>query len=89
MAVKKKSMASRLKELGEITNGFNKVAGKNIINTVADPEMAEKIRIEYIPTASLKLNVAISGDSKGGWPRGKFSLISGKSDSGNYFRVLV
>lgn len=88
MAVKKKSMASRVKELKEITNGFNKVAGKNIINTVSDPEMAEKIRIEYIPTASLKLNVAIAGDSKGGWPRGKFSLISGKSDAGKTYRLL-
>lgn len=88
MAVKKKSMASRVKELKEITNGFNKKAGKNIINTVSDPEMAEKIRIEYIPTASLKLNVAIAGSSKGGWPRGKFSLISGKPDSGKTMRLL-
>ena len=83
MAVKRKSTAARLKELDEITQGFNKKAGKNLINTLTDPEMIEKIKIEYIPTASLRLNAAIEG-----WPRGKFSLISGRPDSGKTYRLL-
>lgn len=84
MAVKRKPMAARMKELKEVTDGFNKKAGRNLINIISDPEMAEKIRIEYIPTASLKLNAAIEG-----WPRGKFSLITGRADSGNCFRIYV
>ena len=83
MAIKRKSFAQRKKEFEEITTGFNKKAGKTLIDTVSNPEIQERLRIEYIPTASMNLNAAI-----GGWPRGKFSLISGKPDSGKTYRLL-
>ena len=84
MAVKRKPIAEKLKELKQITTAFNKEAGETRIDTVANPDIYERIRIEYIPTASLKLNSAIGG----GWPRGKFSLISGAPDSGKTYRLL-
>ena len=83
MAIKRKSFAQRKKEFEEITTGFNKKAGKTLIDTVSNPEIQERLRIEYIPTASMNLNAVI-----GGWPRGKFSLISGKPDSGKTYRLL-
>lgn len=84
MAVKKRPVAEKLKELKQVTSAFNKEAGETRIDTVANPDIYERIRIEYIPTASLRLNSAIGG----GWPRGKFSLISGNPDSGKTYRLL-
>ena len=84
MAVKRRPVAEKLKELKQVTSAFNKQAGETIIDTVSNPDIYERIRIEYLPTASLKLNSAIGG----GWPRGKFSLISGNPDSGKTYRLL-
>ena len=84
MAVKRRPIAEKLKDLKQVTSAFNKQAGETIIDTVSNPDIYERIRIEYLPTASLKLNTAIGG----GWPRGKFSLISGNPDSGKTYRLL-
>ena len=78
MAVKRKSLAERKKDIGEAIKAINKDAGETIIGTLNDAEIAEKLVIDYIPTPSLKLNNAIGG----GIPRGKFTLVSGNQDSG-------
>ena len=78
MAVKRKSIAERKKDIGEAIKAINKDAGETVIGTLNDAEIAEKLVIDYIPTPSLKLNNAIGG----GIPRGKFTLVSGNQDSG-------
>ena len=47
MAVKRKPIAEKLKELKQITTAFNKEAGETRIDTVANPDIYERIRIEY------------------------------------------
>lgn len=84
MAVKRKPQAERLKAMKGALDAINKKAGKVVIGTANNEEIAEKLIIEYIPTASHKLNSAMGG----GWPRGKFSLVSGLSDSGKTYRLL-
>jgi RecA/RadA recombinase len=82
MAVKM-TMAEKLKVLNNLNTNINKKAGKNIVNFASDPEMAEKLRIKFLPTPSLRLNSAFNG-----WPKGKFSIITGQSDSGKTMHML-
>lgn len=83
MAVKRKSKAERMKDLKNLITGINKKAGDNIINFASDEEMAEKIRIDFIPTKSHALNAAF-----GGYPKGKMSIVTGMSDCGKTSRIL-
>ena len=84
MAVKRKSLAERKKAIGNAIEAINKAEGKTVIGTLNDKEIAEKLVIDYIGTPSLKLNNAIGG----GFPRGKFALVSGVSDSGKTMLCL-
>ncbi len=63
---------------------INKAAGKTVIGTLNDEEIAEKLVIEYIPTPSLKVNHATGG----GIPRGKYTLVAGNPDSGKTMLLL-
>ena len=84
MAKKKKATAEKLKAMKEACNAINKAAGRTIIGNLENEEIAEELVIEYIPTPSERLNTAIGG----GFPVGKFSLISGMSDSGKTMLLL-
>lgn len=84
MAVKRKSLAERRKEIGDAVKAINKAAGKTVIGTLNDEEIAEKLVIEYIPTPSLKVNHATGG----GVPRGKYTLVAGNPDSGKTMLLL-
>ena len=83
MAVKRKSYAERTKTLKGLIANINKNAGKNVINFASDEEMAERLRIEFIPTPSLALNSAF-----GGFPRGNMALVAGNPDSGKTSLLL-
>lgn len=84
IAIKRKSQAERLKAMKDACNAINKAAGETIIGNLENEEIVESLKIEYIPTASYRLNAAFGG----GWPRGKMSLITGASDSGKTARLL-
>ena len=84
MAVKRKSLAERRKSIQDAMLAVNKSAGKTIIGSLNDEEIAEKLVIDYIATPSMKLNNAIGG----GIPRGKFTLVSGVADVGKTMLLL-
>lgn len=84
MAFKRKStQAERMKAIMGITQSINKKAGETIIGTIDDEEIMEKLAIDFIPTASYRLNSAFNG-----WPRGRFSIATGTEDSGKTSRLL-
>lgn len=78
------SQAQRLKNLNAITDAINKKAGKIIIGKASNQEMIDKLTVDVIPTASLKLNEALGG----GWPKGHFSIFTGDPDSGKTYQLL-
>ena len=65
MARAKKSQAEKMKAVKGLIANINKKAGENIINFASDEEMAEQLRIEFIPTVSFALNSAFGGFPKG------------------------
>lgn len=83
MARAKKSKAEKMKSLKGLINGINKKVGDNVINFASDEEMAERIKIEFIPTKSHALNQAF-----GGYPKGKMTIVTGMSDCGKTSRIL-
>lgn len=78
------SQAQRLKNLNAITDAINKKAGKIVIGKASSQEMIDKLTVDVIPTASLKLNEALGG----GWPKGHFSIFTGDPDSGKTYQLL-
>ena len=77
MAVQRKSKAERMKLVKNVISNINKKEKENVINFASEKEMAERLRIEFIPTVSFALNNAF-----GGLPRGKMTLVAGGSDCG-------
>ena len=61
MARAKKSKAEKMKSLKGLINGINKKVGDNVINFASDKEMADRIKIEFLPTKSHALNEAFGG----------------------------
>ena len=84
MAIKRKSLAERKKAMKTACDAINKLAGETLIGNLENKEIAEVLKVEFIPTVSPRLNAAFGG----GWPRGKMSLITGNSDSGKTARLL-
>ena len=84
MAVKRKSLAERKKAMKTACDAINKLAGETLIGNLENEEIAEVLKVDFIPTVSPRLNAAFGG----GWPRGKMSLITGNSDSGKTARLL-
>ena len=80
----KKSFAERQKEMKAAIAAINKKEGETVIGNINNEQIAEKLRIEFIPTPSMKLNNAIGG----GIPKGKFTLVSGEKDSGKTMLLL-
>ena len=77
MAIKPKSKAERMKSLKNLITNINKKEGYNAVNFASDPEMIERMKVEFYPVKSLALRAAIQG-----LPIGKMSLIVGNPDSG-------
>ena len=81
---KNEILATKLKNLNAVMNSINKSAGEMIIGRASDKEMIDKLTVEVIPTASMRVNKAIGG----GWPKGHFSILTGNADSGKTFMLL-
>ena len=78
------SQAKRLKNLNDIVDSINKKAGSIIIGNASNEAIRQKLTVEVIPTASMKVNEAIGG----GWPKKHFSILTGDADSGKTFLLL-
>ena len=77
MAIPQKSKAERMKALKNLITNINKKEGYNAVNFASDPEIKERMKVEFYPVKSLALRNAIQG-----LPKGKMSLIVGNPDSG-------
>ena len=83
MARQRKTKAEAIKNLKSLMNGINKKANETIIGFANDEEIAESIKIEFLPTKSHALNEAF-----GGYPLGKLTIITGMADCGKTSRIL-
>lgn len=72
------SAAQKKKLLDKVMGDINKKAGRTVIGTVNNPDMADLVRIDTLPTPSIELNVALGG----GLPRGKIVELMGENSSG-------
>ena len=84
MAKSKMSLADKKKMMASMIGKLNDKTGKSVIGFASDPEIKEKLTIEWIPTPSLRIN-EITG---GGFPKGKVSIVAGESDSGKTSYLL-
>lgn len=84
MAKNKMSLADKKKMMASMIGKLNDKTGKSVIGFASDPEIKEKLTIEWIPTPSLRIN-EITG---GGFPKGKVSIVAGESDSGKTSYLL-
>lgn len=74
-----KTRAEKLAILDRAAAAINKTAGKTIAGRIgANPELMDRLRIEYIPTPSSDLNDAMGG----GVPKGRTTIAAGLPDSG-------
>ena len=79
------SLATKLSALDKFADGYNKKKGKSVIGRLSKNEdLRKSLEIEFIPTPSLNVNAAMGG----GFPKGKTSIVTGKSDSGKTFYLL-
>lgn len=58
------------------------------VSALLQPEKAMK-NIQFLPTGSTLLNLAISGKFDGGWPSGEYLLFVGDTDSGKTWCCLT
>lgn len=84
MAKKKMSLAEKKKLMSGMISKINDKVGKSVIGFASDPEIKEKLTIEWIPTPSLRVNEVTGG----GIPRGKVAIWAGDSDSGKTSYML-
>ena len=61
MAIKPKSKAERMKSLKNLITNINKKEGYNAVNFASDPEINERLKVEFYPVKSLALRAAIQG----------------------------
>ncbi|MNX77049.1 recombinase A [compost metagenome] len=78
MAAPKLNAAEKAKILGKVTADINKKAGRTVIGTLQDPDIAEQAKIVFLKTPSSELNVALGG----GFPLGKIVELMGENSSG-------
>ena len=73
------TLAEKLKKIDMLSDKINGKAGKKVMGRLSsDPELMEKLKIQFIPTPSQNVNAAIGG----GFPRGRTTVIAGLPDSG-------
>lgn len=78
------NLAEKKKMMAKMMDKINSKVGKQVIAFASDPEMHEKLNIQWIPMPSLRVN-EITG---GGIPRGKITVVAGDSDSGKTSLML-
>lgn len=64
--------------LNKVMGAINKKAGHTVIGRVTDPEIADLVRIDFLPTPSVEMNLMLGG----GFPRGKIIELFGEHASG-------
>jgi recombination protein RecA len=85
MPMKKKTLAEKKNLLDKIAAKVNKKYGKAILGRIgANPEIADRLSVKWIPFACPDLNVAVGG----GIPRRRCTLIAGLPDSGKTSLIL-
>lgn len=76
---KQLTLAEKKALLDKVSEKMNKKFGKTVVGRIgATPEIAERLALKFIPTASPDLNKAIGG----GFPRRRCTIIAGLPDSG-------
>lgn len=82
---KKMTLAEKKAILDKAADSINGKAKKIVCGRIGKtPEIKEKLTIKWIPTPSYKINKATGG----GFPIGKFSIITGDPDSGKTSLLL-
>lgn len=80
-----KSLKEKISVLDKLSSALNKKAGKTVVGRIGDnEEIAEKLRIKFIPSKCEEFNQVTGG----GYPRGRTVLIAGMEDSGKTSRLL-
>ena len=81
----KKSLTEKLAILDKATETINKKCGKVVCGRIGKiPEIAEKLKIKWLPSPSYTFNELTGG----GIPIGKFTIIAGDQDSGKTGSML-
>lgn len=70
--------ADKAKLLNKVMADINKKAGHTVIGRTTDPEIADMVRIDFLPTPSVEINLMLGG----GFPRGKIIELFGEHASG-------
>lgn len=78
------TLQEKLKNLNKLSADLNKKAGKFVMGSSDNEELKKSLDISFISTPSLRLNKALGG----GWPKGRFTIVTGKEDSGKTFELL-
>lgn len=82
---KQLTLAEKLATLDKVAATLNEKAGKTIMGRIGkNPDIEDRLRIKFIPTAADDVNVAVGG----GFPRRKCTIIAGMPDSGKTSMVL-
>lgn len=81
---KKMSLADKKKAMAGMISKINDKVGKSVMGFASDPDIQDKLTIEWIPMPSLRVN-EITG---GGIPKGKVTILAGDSDSGKTSSML-
>ena len=80
-----KSLKEKISALDKLSSALNKKAGKTVVGRIGNnEEIAEKLRIKFIPSKCEEFNELTGG----GYPRGRTTLIAGQPDSGKTSRLL-
>ena len=83
------SLAEKRKRIKAATDKINEIVGHVVAFQADSPTAKEYINTDYIPTPSMELNELISGQpGKGGFPKGKLTIVVGQADSGKTGLIL-
>lgn len=82
---KKVSIAEKLRKLDQIADKINKNANTVVCGRLGkEKALADSLEIQWIETPCTDLNSAVGG----GFPKGRYTIVAGKSDSGKTSLVL-
>ena len=82
-------LAEKRKRILSAVNKINEEANGTVAFIADSPAAKTFINTEYIPTPSMELNELISGEpNKGGYPKGKMTIVMGLPDSGKSLGIL-
>lgn len=86
LAIKEElSLKDKLKILDKFSDNWNKKAGKTLIGRIGNnPELLDRLKIDFIPTPSMEVNDVCGG----GIPKRRITIIAGLEDSGKTSLLL-